>query len=365
MGPANETVGILIPTYNRCSYLSIALQSVLGQTWQDIEVIVIDNGSTDGTALLMKGISDARVRYIVNASNIGMIGSINTGLRLFSPHVKWCTVLPDDDILHRDYVKNMLEARDGFSQADVINCCRFIIDQTGCVVPAIISTPPVRESALEYLENRAVMRRKTYLAGIFFSLEACGNIGGYPQFTTGLTTDDAFIFALSMRQGLYYAYRATAFIRMHSSAESNAAAGSTSNLDALKDFSAYVKAVSASSRLFDPRALDRIDAVLKRYLERMNSDMVLRELNAVALSPDTRTAKEAVRRSLFARTEEQGFSLLLPVRIYLIFLQRLPSLIFLYRLARGCIASMRTLRYRLRFHAPAAGCGVSDINRQC
>ena len=95
------TVGLLIPTYNRKELLAIALSSARCQTHHKIEIIVIDNGSTDGTAEFMSSISDQRVRYVVNENDIGMIGSINKGINLFSDKVEWCTILSDDDLLEQ------------------------------------------------------------------------------------------------------------------------------------------------------------------------------------------------------------------------------------------------------------------------
>ncbi len=69
-------IGILIPTFNRCSYLADSLRSARKQTYKNTEIIVIDNGSTDGTAEFMATVSNTRLRYIVNEINLGMIGSM-------------------------------------------------------------------------------------------------------------------------------------------------------------------------------------------------------------------------------------------------------------------------------------------------
>ena len=60
-----EKVSVIIPTYNREKTILRALQSVLEQTYTNIEVLVIDDGSTDGTADIINGVDDDRVKYIV------------------------------------------------------------------------------------------------------------------------------------------------------------------------------------------------------------------------------------------------------------------------------------------------------------
>ena len=70
------TVSVIIPTFNRARFLGEALDSVLGQTYSDLEVIVVDDGSTDGTAEVMatRTRDDARVRYAAPSQPRGVRG---------------------------------------------------------------------------------------------------------------------------------------------------------------------------------------------------------------------------------------------------------------------------------------------------
>lgn len=106
--PHKIKVGLLIPTFNRKAYLAEALHSSRSQTYDNIEIIVIDNGSTDGTAEFMKTIPDSRILYVMNEQNLGMIGSINKGVNLFSSEVEWCTILSDDDVLDNDFIAKLV-----------------------------------------------------------------------------------------------------------------------------------------------------------------------------------------------------------------------------------------------------------------
>jgi len=71
-------VSIIIPTYNRASLLREALESVFAQTYQDFEVIVVDDGSTDGTGEILKDLLD-KVRYI-RQENLGCGAARNRGM---------------------------------------------------------------------------------------------------------------------------------------------------------------------------------------------------------------------------------------------------------------------------------------------
>lgn len=58
------TVSVIIPAFNQAHYLNDALQSALAQTWDDFEIIVVDDGSTDNTSDVARGQTDPRVRYV-------------------------------------------------------------------------------------------------------------------------------------------------------------------------------------------------------------------------------------------------------------------------------------------------------------
>ena len=97
-GPSRPKVSVVIPTRNRKAYLAAALESVFAQTLANVEVIVVDDGSTDGTEASLRAHGD-RLRYlrvetqgVANARNVGMEAA--TG-----QYIAWC----DDDDLYRPF----------------------------------------------------------------------------------------------------------------------------------------------------------------------------------------------------------------------------------------------------------------------
>ena len=76
-GPA---VSVIIPLYNAQKYIEEAVNSVLRQTYEDFEVVIVDDGSTDRSAILAKTFKDPRVRYIYQ-KNKGLAGARNSGIR--------------------------------------------------------------------------------------------------------------------------------------------------------------------------------------------------------------------------------------------------------------------------------------------
>src|SRR5215467_8249434 len=75
-------VTVLLTVYNGERYLHEAIDSILGQTFQDFEFLIINDGSTDGTRELILSYHDRRIRLIDNEYNIGQTRSLNRGLVL-------------------------------------------------------------------------------------------------------------------------------------------------------------------------------------------------------------------------------------------------------------------------------------------
>lgn len=99
-------VSITIPTYNRSRYISEAIESAINQSYKDIEIIVIDNYSTDNTEEVVKGFKefkDKGVQYIKNATNIGMMGNWNKCIEVSTGEL--LLILGDDDILYPNFVE--------------------------------------------------------------------------------------------------------------------------------------------------------------------------------------------------------------------------------------------------------------------
>jgi len=75
-------VTVLMSVYNGAKYIREAIDSILNQTFKDFEFLIIDDGSTDSSAEIIRSYSDPRIRLIRNEKNIGLTRSLNKGLKL-------------------------------------------------------------------------------------------------------------------------------------------------------------------------------------------------------------------------------------------------------------------------------------------
>jgi glycosyltransferase involved in cell wall biosynthesis len=94
-GNDSSLVSVVIPAYNRSGVLRQAIDSVLAQTHSDLEVIVVDDGSTDDTAALVAEYDDDRVRYVGHERNRGRSAARNTGIE--ASNGEYIAFLDSDD----------------------------------------------------------------------------------------------------------------------------------------------------------------------------------------------------------------------------------------------------------------------------
>lgn len=97
----NVQVSVVIPTYNRAPYVTMAIESALAQSYQDYEIIVVDDGSTDGTRDVLEPYRD-RIRYMYQ-DNKGVSAARNTGIQ--EARGEWIAFLDSDD----EWLPNKLE----------------------------------------------------------------------------------------------------------------------------------------------------------------------------------------------------------------------------------------------------------------
>lgn len=100
-------ISIIIPCFNRAKFIEKALQSALDQDYPNIEIIISDNNSTDGTdAIINKYLPDKRVKYFVNDTNIGMIPNfkIATQLRANGEYIIY--ICSDDYLCNNKFISD-------------------------------------------------------------------------------------------------------------------------------------------------------------------------------------------------------------------------------------------------------------------
>lgn len=129
--PFHVTIGI--PTYNRADlYLRMALESALDQTYPHLEVVVSDNGSTDGTQAYVTGIKDDRIRYFRHEAVLTPNGNFN--FCLDQARGDYFILLHDDDFIDPDFVSECIKVVQSHPGVGVIRTGTRIVDADGHIL---------------------------------------------------------------------------------------------------------------------------------------------------------------------------------------------------------------------------------------
>ena len=147
---------IIIPVYNVAKYLPACLDSVLGQSFRDWEVICVDDGATDGSSIVLQDFvaRDRRIK-VVNQPNAGTATARNTGLRMAQGD--YIFFLDSDDWLE----PGSLEILAGKLNGEDILCFsgRRYFESTGDYHPADVLPEKTYERGMDYYNENALLRR--------------------------------------------------------------------------------------------------------------------------------------------------------------------------------------------------------------
>ena len=215
-------ISIVLPTYNRADMLREAIQSALNQTFQDFEIIVSDNASTDGTADVVASFAEPRIRYFRQSSNLGM--TPNWKFAVAQASADWIAPLADDDHYLPDHLEVGISALRRHPTVAFHTCpAEYFGDTTGGVNrPAFIEDTTTSEllfepyQAVEFLgidhpgPMNNMVCRKADLLEVFW-----GPPGYIPQ-------DLLIMTQLMIRGGFVFSNRITTRYRVHAAMASQA-----------------------------------------------------------------------------------------------------------------------------------------------
>ena len=145
-------VTLIVPVYNIKEYLSACVESLVNQTHPDLQILLVDDGSTDGSGALCDSFTDPRIQ-VLHKPNGGLSSARNAGLE--AAEGQWVLFVDGDDYLATDAVEQLLKAADG---ADMV---QFAYQE----VPDDSWRPPVQTASPYTLTEVPDFFRKLYALG--------------------------------------------------------------------------------------------------------------------------------------------------------------------------------------------------------
>ncbi|MGH7843961.1 MAG: glycosyltransferase family 2 protein [Candidatus Binatia bacterium] len=148
-------VSVIIPTHNRADFVATAIRSVLKQTFEDFELIVVDDASSDTTSQVVASFRDPRVHYIRHGQNRGGAAARNTGI--VNSSAEYVAFLDDDDAWYPDKLARQMQVMLG-SRPEVAAvytgylvvdrttgklCARMVPTRRGNLYPKLLESNPI------------------------------------------------------------------------------------------------------------------------------------------------------------------------------------------------------------------------------
>ena len=220
----NPLVSILIPTYNRAEYLGDAIDSALAQTYPNIEIIVHDDASTDGTPALLAQYHDNRLRVIRTEDNHGMLGGWN--YIVTKAKGEYLKFLASDDLLEPTSVEELIKAALVHPTAALITCQRKFIDGEGRVVKKMgFATKNTVVNGLEHAHWILTTLRENLIGeptAVLYPTNIVKKAGDYDQ-TFSQFADFEYWIRLLQFGDLVYVHKPLCSFRTHAGSNTSAA----------------------------------------------------------------------------------------------------------------------------------------------
>lgn len=123
-------ISVILPCYNAMPFLPMALDSIINQTYKNLEIICINDGSTDETPDVLEeyGQKDTRIRVIHNETNLKLIGTLNKAIALAKGN--YITRMDADDISHLQRIEKLIDLLIEQS-VDIVSCNSITINEQG------------------------------------------------------------------------------------------------------------------------------------------------------------------------------------------------------------------------------------------
>jgi glycosyltransferase involved in cell wall biosynthesis len=210
-------VSVVIPTYNRAAFLPEAVESVLKQTFRDFELIIVDDGSTDNTAEIVRTIRDRRIRYI-SQDNRGVAAALNAGWR--AAFGEFIGRLDSDDVWLPTLLQELVSTLDANVSLGLVYARAQWMDARGRVLPQILGAP-LRfpgETLKSLLYGDSVCPM-----AVVFRRECVERAGGYDENLIGNEDWDLWI---RMAEHCRFAYRDAILARYRTHSLNLTASGS-------------------------------------------------------------------------------------------------------------------------------------------
>jgi len=132
-----NSIAVVICNWNKRDFLDRCVSSVINSSFRELDIIVVDNASTDGSANLIRRNYGSKVQVIENLENLGGAGGFNTGIQLaLEKGYKYIHLLDNDVVIHPLAIKHLYEYMELHDDVGIAGSLIYSLDQPDCIQEA-------------------------------------------------------------------------------------------------------------------------------------------------------------------------------------------------------------------------------------
>ncbi len=206
---ASPVVSVLLPVYNGAAHLRNSVRSILRQTYHNFELIVIDDGSNDGSSSVLDEFDDSRLRFYAQR-NRGLSYTLNRALRV--SRGRYLARQDQDDIAFANRLEAQVAFLNRHPRVAVLGGAMVVIDKSGTPTGSLMRFPESNEAIQKVILSRSCIAHPT----VVMRKDAVEAVGGYRKSVVDAEDYDLWL-RLSERYELANLAKPVIYYRIHTS----------------------------------------------------------------------------------------------------------------------------------------------------
>lgn len=194
-------ISVVLPAY-KAKYLKASINSILGQSFSDFELIIVNDASPEDLADIVSSFDDPRIRYYINNVNIGGQDLVENWNRCIKYAIgEFIVLASDDDVYHPDFLKRMISLAQKYPSIDLFHCRVGVINDQS--IPIFWGASIAEyESDIDFIYQRAIARRTQLVSDFMIRREALYRINGFVRYPKAWYSDEMTMFRLARNKGV-------------------------------------------------------------------------------------------------------------------------------------------------------------------
>ncbi|MCH5328753.1 MAG: glycosyltransferase family 2 protein [Coprobacter sp.] len=198
-----DLVTFALPAY-KAKYLAAAINSILNQDYENIELIIINDASPENVDFIVSQFSDSRIKYYTNPQNAGAVNLVRNWNKCLSlAQGEYFVMASDDDIYDCKFASTLIDLAHEAPEMDIFHCRVKIIDGNDCLVKMTPACPEF-ESGMEFIWHRLFQYREQFAPEFMCRTESLRQMQGFVSFPLAWFSDDATWDLLALKKGIGY-----------------------------------------------------------------------------------------------------------------------------------------------------------------